>query len=185
MVVGLGDISRKLQACTQLSQLTPPPEGTPDGLAPHDPEAPGEDTIPTNTEKVQGEVLTVGPTPVHFSAIFVLRSSQATILHDHLPQLVATASSAFPQLPATRLVQLPKGCDARLCEALALPRVSFIGLLDNAPYSKSLADFVRSCVPEVNVPWLQEAKKANYLPVKINAIETLAPAAKGKANKKS
>jgi RNase P subunit Pop3 len=114
----------------------------------------------------------------HFSAIFVLRSSQPSILHAHLPQLIATASLAHPKLPTTRLVQLPKGCDERLCEVLGLPRVSFIGLLESAPHSRYLLDVVREFVPEIEVPWLQEAKKSDYLPVKINAVETFVPVAK-------
>jgi hypothetical protein len=107
----------------------------------------------------------------HFSAIFVCRSSQPAILNDHLPQLVTTASLAHPGLPATRLVELPKGSDARLSDALGLPRVSFIGIIEDAPQSKSLVDLVRECVPEVEIPWLQQAKESKYLPVKINAIE--------------
>jgi hypothetical protein len=114
----------------------------------------------------------------HFSAIFVPRSSQPPILHAHLPQLVVIASLANPELPVTKLVQLPKGCDTRLSEALGLPRVSFIGILDGAPHSKSLVDLVRECVPEIKIPWLEEVKKSVYLPVKINAIETFVPAAK-------
>lgn len=119
----------------------------------------------------------------HFSAIFVPRSSQPPILHAHLPQLVVTASLANPELPVTRLVQLPKGCDARLSEALGLPRVSFIGILDGAPHSKSLIDLVRGCVPEIEIPWLAEAKKPVYLPVKINAIESFAPVVAQKKQK--
>ena len=108
----------------------------------------------------------------HFSAIFVTQASQPPILGVHLPQLVTTASLANPELPATRLVQLPKGCEARLSEALALPRVSFIGILDGAPHSKSLVDLARECVPVIEIPWLEEAKKSVYLPLKINAIES-------------
>jgi hypothetical protein len=119
----------------------------------------------------------------HFSVIFVPRSSQPPILHAHLPQLVVTASLAHPELPATRLVQLPKGCDARLSEALGLPRVSFIGILDGAPHSKSLVDLVRGCVPEIEIPWLAEAKKPVYLPVKVNAIESFAPVVAQKKQK--
>jgi ribonuclease P/MRP protein subunit POP3 len=125
-----------------------------------------------------GDEGTLKPESRHFSAIFVLRSSQPSILHMHLPQLIRTASLAYPELPATRLVQLPNGCDARLCEVLGLPRVSFIGILDGAPFSKALVDLVRECVPEIEIPWLQEAKKPVYLPVKINTIETFAPIAK-------
>jgi hypothetical protein len=119
----------------------------------------------------------------HFSAIFVPRSSQPPILHAHLPQLVVTASLAHPELPVTRLVQLPKGCEARLSEALGLPRVSFIGILDGAPHSKSLVDLVRGCVPEIEIPWLTEAKKSVYLPVKINAIESFVPVVAQKKQK--
>jgi hypothetical protein len=119
----------------------------------------------------------------HFAAIFVPRSSQPSILHAHLPQLVVTASLAHPELPHTRLVQLPKGCDGRLCEALGLPRVSFIGLLDGAPHSKSLIDLVQECVPEIETPWLQEAKKSVYLPVKINVIESFVPVPKKEQQK--
>ena len=114
----------------------------------------------------------------HFSAIFVPRSSQPSILHAHLPQLVTTASLANPELPATRLIQLPKGCEARLSAALGLPRVSFIGMLDGAPHSKSLVDLVRECVPEIEVLWLEEAKKSVYLPLKVNVIESFVPVAK-------
>jgi RNase P subunit Pop3 len=118
----------------------------------------------------------------HFAAIFIPRSSQPPILHAHLPQLVVTASLASPELPATRMVQLPGGCDARLAEALGLPRVSFVGILDGAPHSKSLVDLVRECVPEVEIPWLDEAKNSVYLPVKINAIESFVPVAKKESN---
>ncbi|PBP26637.1 hypothetical protein BUE80_DR002403 [Diplocarpon rosae] len=111
----------------------------------------------------------------HFSTIFVPRSSQPPILHAHLPQLVATASRAHPCLPATRLVQLPKNCDARLCRALGIPRVSFIGLLDGAPHADVLVELIRNEVPEVNIPWLQEVQNVKYLPVKINAVETFMP----------
>jgi len=106
---------------------------------------------------------------VHFSAIFVLRSSQPTILHAHLPQLISTASLAYPGHPPTRLVQLPKGCDERVGEALGLPRASFIGLLEGAPHSEALVDLIRQCVEAIEIPWVKETK---YLPVKINTIET-------------
>jgi hypothetical protein len=119
----------------------------------------------------------------HFAAIFVPRSGQPSILHAHLPQLIATASLAHRELPSTRLVQLPKGCDRRLCEALGLPRVSFIGVLDGAPHSKSLIDQVRECVPEIEISWLREANGSVYLPVKINAIDTFVPVAKKQQQK--
>jgi hypothetical protein len=114
----------------------------------------------------------------HISAIFVSRSSQPSILHAHLPLLIASASQAHPSLPTTRLLQLPKGSEARLAAALGLPRVNFITLLDAAPHSKPLIDYVRENVAELDVRWLEEAQSEQYLPVKINAVETFAPVTK-------
>jgi ribonuclease P/MRP protein subunit POP3 len=114
----------------------------------------------------------------HFSAIFVLGTSQPPILRSHLPQLIATASLAHPNSPAIRLILLPNGSEARLCAALALPRVSFIGLLEGAPYSKAFTDLFRDIVPAIEVPWLQEMNVSKYRPVKINAINTFCPESK-------
>lgn len=108
----------------------------------------------------------------HFSAVFVLSSSLPSVLQEHLPQLVTTASLAHPSLPATRLVQLPKGCESRLCANLGLPRASAVGILDGAPHSGSLIDLVREQVPEVHIAWLQEARKHEYQAVKIKTVET-------------
>jgi len=118
----------------------------------------------------------------HFSVIFVL-SSLPPVLMEHLPQLVATSALAHPELPMTRLVQLRKDCGGRLCTALGLQRVSAIGILDGAPHSKSLLDIVREQVSVIRVPWLQEAKDNQYLPVKIRAVETFGWVAASKNSK--
>ncbi|KAF7893703.1 uncharacterized protein EAF02_001241 [Botrytis sinoallii] len=116
----------------------------------------------------------------HFSAIFVARSNQHPIFNSHLPQLLNTASKAYPAKPPTRLVQLPKGSETRIAIALGLPRVSFLGILDDAPNSKALVDLIRDCVGEIEIPWLNEAKKAEFLETKINSIQTTIGAVKAK-----
>ncbi|KAJ8068103.1 hypothetical protein OCU04_003675 [Sclerotinia nivalis] len=116
----------------------------------------------------------------HFSAIFVARSNQPPILNSHLPQIIDTASKAHPIKPSTRLVQLPKGSETRIAAVLGLPRVSFLGILDDAPNSKALLDLIRDCVEEMQIPWLDEAKKAEYLVTKINSIQTSIGAVKAK-----
>lgn len=121
------------------------------------------------------------PQPLqHFSVIFVARSNQPPILNSHLPQIIATASKAYPTKPSTRLVQLPKGSETRIAAALGLPRVSFLGLRDDAPNCKALVDLIRECVEEIEVPWLDEVKKAEYLETKINSIQTSIGAVKSK-----
>jgi ribonuclease P/MRP protein subunit POP3 len=48
-----------------------------------------------------------------YSAIFVARSGQPSILASHLPQMVATASRSHPLQQPTRLVGLSKACGDR------------------------------------------------------------------------
>lgn len=172
VALGLNSITRVLEAASQKSRLK--------GLSSSD--TPSNDTSPSEGEKDDIVAKSVAEKDAHsvFSAVFVSRHSQPSILHAHLPQLVATASLAYPESPATRLIQLPRGSEERLCEALGLPRVSFIGLAEGAPHSGSLVDLIRGCVSPVEVPWLVEAKEAEYLPVKINSIETFAPVVKKK-----
>jgi ribonuclease P/MRP protein subunit POP3 len=172
VAVGLNSITRVLEAASQKSR--------PKGLSSSD--APSKDTAPAEGEKDDIVAKAVTKKEAHpvFSAVFVSRHSQPSILHAHLPQLVATASLAHPESPAIRLVQLTRGSEERLCEALGLPRVSFIGLIEGAPHSGSLVDLIRDCVSPVEVPWLVEAKEAKYLPAKINSIETFAPVVKKK-----
>lgn len=120
----------------------------------------------------------------HLAAIFVCRSSQPSVLHAHLPQLVATASLRNPLVQATRLVQLPSGSENRLSSALGIPRASFIAILEDAPHSKPLLDLVQDVVPVIELPWLEEARKARYMPVKINTVLTTAPIGKFKQEKR-
>ncbi|KAH8671920.1 hypothetical protein BGZ60DRAFT_23169 [Tricladium varicosporioides] len=179
VVVGLNSITRMLEASSEKSK----PTIFDTGIASAE-ETPAESSTPEDLESKRSESHVKSVHTRHFSVIFVPKSSQPSILHAHLPQLVTTASLAYPGLPATRLVQLEKGSDARICEALKLPRASFIGIIEGAPYVKALVELVRECVPEVDVPWLREVKKGEYLPVKINAVETFAPVVKDKERKK-
>jgi ribonuclease P/MRP protein subunit POP3 len=88
-----------------------------------------------------------------------------------------------PQLQPIRLVQLPSGSEKRLSLALGLPRASSIAVLEGAPYSKHLLDLVQELVPVIEVSWLEQARKAQYLPVKINTILTTTPIGKNKPEK--
>jgi ribonuclease P/MRP protein subunit POP3 len=113
----------------------------------------------------------------HLSAVFVTRSSQAAILHAHLSQLVAAASLNNAGSPATRIVQLPKECESIITASLGIPRVGFLAIMEGAPCSATLVDFVREVVPAVEAQWLKEVTQ--YQAVKINAVETTALFDKG------
>lgn len=103
-------------------------------------------------------------------AVFVPSLGESSKLYSHLPILIKTASMAFPHLPAIRLVTLPLDAEARLSEALKLPRVGLIGLECDAPGISVLAEVIRAEVPELVVPWLQESKAGMYLPTEINVL---------------
>ncbi|KAI2630711.1 hypothetical protein GGR54DRAFT_635318 [Hypoxylon sp. NC1633] len=110
--------------------------------------------------------------PAPYSAIFVARSGQPNALNGHLPQMVAVASKSHFARTPIRLVGLSKSCEDRLSEALGIPRVSCIGLRENAPNAKALVEFTRQHVPIIEVQWLEEAKRAEHRETKINLIET-------------
>lgn len=107
------------------------------------------------------------PLMPHIAAIFVCRPSQPTIIHSHLPQLVVTASAAYPDRPPTRLIELPKGCETRLNTSLGLPRAGFVAIFESCSHSASLLDFVRSDVAAIELDWLKEVRKAEYKPIRI------------------
>ncbi|KAI1180000.1 hypothetical protein F4777DRAFT_530647 [Nemania sp. FL0916] len=144
--VGLACVSRCLQTSTS------------EGLGP--------DSLPDGV--ISSEI----PTSRFYSAIFVARSGQPNALSSHLPQMVAVACKSHPSQPPIRLVELPRACESRLCESLGIHRVSCIGIYANAPNSNALIDFTRNHVGIIQVPWLQEAGKAEYRAVKIKATET-------------
>lgn len=130
VVVGTNNILRKLEMLSRKSK----PQSTSDTTAELSP-------IMTND---------------HFTAIFVVPSLISPTLDSMLPQLVHTASLQHPGLPRTRLIRLHKGHEARLCQCLGLPSVSFIGLLAGGPHTKNFERSIRESVPELRAPWLGE-----------------------------
>ncbi len=108
-------------------------------------------------------------------AVFVPRSGQPPVLYSHLPLLTKAASLAKPSSASTRIISLTGGAEDRLKTVLGIPRVGMVGLIDGAPNASSLIELIRQNVPELEVPWLQEAVKGTYLAVKINAIQTSTP----------
>ena len=101
-----------------------------------------------------------------YSVIFVARSGHPSVMHSHLPQMVAVASKAHPERAPVRLVGLSKACEERLSQSLGIPRVSCIGLREDAPNSKPLVDITR------------EARQPEYRATKIRTIETTVGAKK-------
>ena len=86
------------------------------------------------------------------AAIFADRSCQPSIMHSDLPSLVSAASFGSPNAKAIRLVPLPAGSEARLKDALAIPRVGLLGISRNAPEARAVLDFVLSHVATVKMP---------------------------------
>ncbi|KAI9815551.1 MAG: hypothetical protein M1827_002685 [Pycnora praestabilis] len=142
--------------------------------------------LKTSTSIDDGEI---SNTPMEqlklLAAVFLPRGAQPPILHSHLPLLTATASLSNPSSPKIRLVTLPKNAEARLAATLSLPRVGLLGLMKDASHAEPLIEYVQQNVGAVEVPWLEEVTAGEYLPVKINALETTAPFAtkKGGGNK--
>lgn len=168
-----GKRSRKLKPIDTVTPVIPPPSP---------PELNLFITIGLNSTNRHLESMTVvlpvekAPSKPRLLAVFVCRSdSQPSQLHSHLPVLCNIASRSSPE-HTVRLVQLPKGAEARLAISLAIPQVGFLGLMEGAPGSTSLLHFLEEKVPAIEVPWLEGY--LGYQPTVIRAMKTIAPPTK-------
>ena len=109
------------------------------------------------------------------AAVFVPRVGHPPILHVHLPMLCKLASIAFPQSLPIRLVSLPKGAEERLASSLCIPQVGLVGIIEGAPGSAPIIDYVRQHVQAVQIPWPEKVLSGLYLPVEIKTIRTTDP----------
>jgi len=112
-------------------------------------------------------------------AVFVTRAdSQASLLHSHIPLLCGLASGEGEGGGVVRLVQLPKGSEARLADALGIARAGFVGLLEGAPEEvvAGLMEVVEEYVLPVRVPWLEEERRGvgEYRAVNVKVVKTYA-----------
>lgn len=87
----------------------------------------------------------------HLAVIVATWPSIPLILTHHLCILLHTSSMLHPNLPPTRLVILPRNSEKRLCSALGVPHVGFIGISHSAPNTSALFDFCSANLPEVTV----------------------------------
>jgi ribonuclease P/MRP protein subunit POP3 len=148
--IGLSKISRELQAMSSQDERSPSLEAAPSG---HEEAKPEPDNKP-------------------YDVVFVARSGQPSTFHCHFPQMVALAARSQPADKAVRLVGFSKACEDRLSAALGIPRVSSIGLREDAPQARGLVEFVRDHVPPIEVAWLREARAGKFLETKIDAVPT-------------
>lgn len=99
------------------------------------------------------------------AAVFI--PDQSSKLFAQLPILVQAGCRCEPASLATRLVVLPRTAEAKLGAALQIPRVGIIGLSQGAPAASELIEIIRTRVPPVQVPWLDQAVAGVYLPLNI------------------
>lgn len=132
----------------------------------------------TTTTTPQGEA---AGSAAPYSVVFVARGGQSSAFHSHFPQMVGLAARSQTQTqtpPGDRAVRLvsfsSRACEERLSAALGLPRVSSIALREGAPgpQAEGLVGFVRERVAPVRVAWLDEARSAEFLGTKIDAVPT-------------
>ncbi|KAI6247086.1 hypothetical protein HI914_04910 [Erysiphe necator] len=157
VIIGLNSVVRKLESLSNLSRK--------------------QSIRSSDLETLENDHKTIvddaSPSNCHFLAVFILSSSMPMAIEDLLQQLIVTASLAHPEYPQTRLVRLSENYHNHLSQCLGIPSASMIGILNGAPLSKGLAEFMTNHVPEIRIPWLEGSSSVQYLPVKINEMENL------------
>lgn len=96
------------------------------------------------------------------AAIFLPRPAN-DILYTHLPPLCYTASLANKSAPDIRLVLLDRSAERRLAASMGIPRAGVIGIMEDAPGSKALLEYVREQIPAVEIPWMSQALNGDWM----------------------
>ena len=122
----------------------------------------------TADDRLNGSNTELRPSSRVLAAVFVDRSCQHSMLHSHLPLLVAAASASRTPVCFIRLVALPNGAEAKLSGALRIPRVGMIGVEHDAPGAGPLLSFVEEHVPKLDIPWLTNPQNG-FLPTEVDA----------------
>lgn len=101
------------------------------------------------------------------------KSALPVPIHQSIPLLVATASLRSEIDEQIRLINLSCDDGAAISAAVGLPRVSVLGIDVEAPGAGSLIQYVRQQIEPVRVPWMRGSLSASYLPVGVNAEESV------------
>lgn len=108
-----------------------------------------------------------------YAAIFIAKPGQASMLHNHFPELVAAASRSSAIASHIKLVGFSQPCAERLTKAVSLPRVSAVAIRSDAPQSKALMEYLEANVPRVNSAWIDSAAgEFKFIPPNIVAVQT-------------
>lgn len=91
----------------------------------------------------------------------------ASLPHAHIPTLVHLSTLSSPKATATRLLAVPPGCEPELAEALHIPHVGALAILDGAPGADALIAYVREQLDVTRCAWIEEALKPEWKGVRI------------------
>lgn len=105
-------------------------------------------------------------TTSRISTVFVSMASKNSVLAAHFPRLVAAASRSGSENPI-KLVLLPRVAEEKLCAAMGINRAGFVAVHEGAPHGGQLLEYVHANVADIEVPWIDQANKKQYLPLKV------------------
>lgn len=95
----------------------------------------------------------------------------ASLPHAHIPTLVHLATMNSPKDTATRLLAVPPTYEPQIAEALNIPHVGALAVMEGAPGADALVAYVREQVEVTTCAWIDEAMKPEWKAVKIDATK--------------
>jgi ribonuclease P/MRP protein subunit POP3 len=96
----------------------------------------------------------------------------ASLPHAHIPTLVHLSTVDSQSEKATRLLAVTPGCEPVIAEALHIPHVGALGILEGAPGADALVAYVRENVEITKCAWIDEAMGPEWKGVKIDTQPT-------------
>ncbi|KAJ4355806.1 RNase P and RNase MRP subunit [Didymosphaeria variabile] len=92
----------------------------------------------------------------------------ASLPHANIPTLVHLSTMDSPPEKATRLLAVPPGCEPVIAEALHIPHVGALGILEGAPGADALVAYVRENVDVTRCRWIDEAMGPEWKGIKVD-----------------
>lgn len=176
ILIGINSVTRHLEAlAAQTAPQTMPahtPSSTTKGSVVEDTDGKEEGVDHSKTREATDSREDELPTTALRKLAFVLiphNHPSSSLPHAHIPTLLHLSALNTPSDTATRLLAMPPGCESDIAAALHIPHVGALAVMEGAPGADALIAYVREQAATTRCPWIDEAMKPEWKPVKMAA----------------
>ena len=161
ILIGLNSVTRHLESLAAQTAPKTAPAHTP---SKHEADEEKENTTDHSNDPET--------TPQRLAFVLIPHNHPpASLPHAHIPTLVHLATMKSPRDTATRLLAVQPTWEPRIADALHIPHVGALAVMEGAPGADALVAYVREQVEVTTCAWIDEAMKPEWKAVKIDIVK--------------